>query len=198
MVRSGGVGIGYLRPDQFLDHLTVIKIKSNISMPHSKLVDAIYTIGSESHQGKEGTTKNVYWSSFWLHCLFWEENFVHPGHCFHRWCLQHWKFPDTTLTDNPRLDSHLCRAHKPIVTFLHSKAHKSKKATRSQPSNQPSIQPWHPRNLSLISHGKQSKQSERRSLEGKGDQAHLEGRESADGNRRAQACLRAILVFSCH
>ena len=25
--RSGGVGSGYLRPDQFLDHLTVIKIQ---------------------------------------------------------------------------------------------------------------------------------------------------------------------------
>ena len=42
-VRSGGVGWGYLRPDQFLDHLTVIKtavlvlplvtILTNIELP---------------------------------------------------------------------------------------------------------------------------------------------------------------------
>ena len=48
------------------------KLKSSYYAPHCRLVDAIYTIGAASHRGKVGTTKNVYWSSCWLHFLFWE------------------------------------------------------------------------------------------------------------------------------
>ena len=72
-----------------------------------------------------------------------------------------------------------------------------KRPAANHPTNQASNPDIHATSASSHTGSSPSKVKEGKG-KGKGDQAHLEGRESADGNRGAQACLRAILVFSCH
>ena len=66
MVRSGGVRWGYLRPDQFLDHLTVIKRQGKVINADSAFIFFIIHLirqnGQNDQVGQSGQGVFVIWA----------------------------------------------------------------------------------------------------------------------------------------
>ena len=114
------------------------KLKSSYYAPHCRLVDAIYTIGAASHRGKVGTTKNVYWSSWWLHCFFWEGTLFTLVIAFIDGVCSTGSF-QTQLWRITLASIHTSSAHTNQLSPSTTQKPTSKKVTRSQPSNQPRI-----------------------------------------------------------
>ena len=114
------------------------KLKSSNYAPHCKLVDAFYTIGAASHQGKVGTTKMF--TGPRVGCTFYCERgtlftlviaFIDGVCSTGSFQTQLWRITLASI--------HTSAAHTNQLSPSSTQKPTSKKVTRSQPSNQSKI-----------------------------------------------------------